>query len=100
MIIKRHLFVNELASSRAKTVSVTTATTWCGTLNESKSAWFLWKDTLYGCPVQNWQGIKTEKASGDKYNNWITSSFFKYYNNKLIFGSNIWFLPIWFSFEL
>ena len=35
MIVKRHLFVNELASSRAKTVSVTTATTWCGTLNES-----------------------------------------------------------------
>ena len=42
MIVKRHLFVNELASSRAKTVSVTTATTWCGTLNESKSAWSLW----------------------------------------------------------
>ena len=42
MILKRHLFVKELASSRAKTVSVTTATTWCGTLNESKSVWSLW----------------------------------------------------------
>ena len=42
MIVKRYLFVNEVASSRAKTVSVTTATTWCSTLNESKSAWSLW----------------------------------------------------------
>ena len=42
MIVKRHLFVNEFASSRAKTVSVTTASTWWGTLNESKSAWSLW----------------------------------------------------------
>ena len=37
-IVKRHLFVNELASSRVQTVSVTTATTWCGTLNESSTA--------------------------------------------------------------
>ena len=59
MIVKRYLFVNELASSRAKTVSVTTATTWCGTLNESKSVWSLWQDTLYRCPVQNWKSIKT-----------------------------------------
>ena len=62
--VKRHLFVDKLGSSEAQTVSLTTTTTRCGILNESKSAGSFWYDTLHGCSCQNGQSITVKKLSG------------------------------------
>ena len=62
--VKRNLFLDKLGSSRAQTVSLTTTTTWCGILNESKSAGSFWYDTLHVCSCQNGQSIKVKKLSG------------------------------------
>ena len=95
---EKKIILDKLASSRAQTVSLTTAATWCGILNKSKSAGSSWYDTLHVCSCQNGQSIKAKKLSGITKKNWITSWFMKYHNSKISFGRMISFLRINFIF--